>query len=529
MTNSLFIYLLIILVALDAINAAPDPCIEYSCEQTDYESYRNCIQSNNELRNKRQVTIDCPSTTTTNAPYESIEANCLKINFECRYKCDQNVTCENLCPVCPLNANEVIEETDTGALGYKRLYIIGDDGKLEKYETKIDAGKNITTVIRLTTVINNTNTIHIPTTVNASSVNNIHLYPNNKTASNETDDDYDFGLGHTAAGPCCLIVKPKVCHHSSNGLRCQHHRNKVCGSQCTSRVMHEQSQLRCNKVGKCRKTIVNVPQPDRPKCVYTKKWPHVSCGGVQTKLCHGCYEHYGHRRSHSKKHQTDCDGCYDDGFNLGPLYRRGPVLRPFYHHQAPCYLIGTCVLVPVPISNYIGGMDYFDPNAFDEDDLNYENEDDEENFDDAEFEAIDDNQNKTADDWAVEIHKCKVVSDDGTIEIKNCTNSDLEDNPFAASPNIHTSNDLLEIEDESLSSRARRHLVKSDHLIRTDQRKVKSYQKNHKFEQFNEIDDNDDDDSELAEEHQRHQTTAKRRGHKRHTRTNIIYDDDNDE
>jgi len=47
------------------------------------------------------------------------------------------------------------------------------------------------------------------------------------------------------------------------------------------------------------------------------------------------------------------------------------------------------------------------------------------------------NANKTeegADDWAIEIHKCKVVSDNGTIEIRNCTSEDIEDNPYAGAP-----------------------------------------------------------------------------------------------
>lgn len=33
-----------------------------------------------------------------------------------------------------------------------------------------------------------------------------------------------------------------------------------------------------------------------------------------------------------------------------------------------------------------------------------------------------------------DIHKCKVVSDDGTIEVKNCTDTNLDSNPYAASP-----------------------------------------------------------------------------------------------
>uniref|UniRef100_A0A1B0D4W9 Uncharacterized protein n=1 Tax=Phlebotomus papatasi TaxID=29031 RepID=A0A1B0D4W9_PHLPP len=73
------------------------------------------------------------------------------------------------------------------------------------------------------------------------------------------------------------------------------------------------------------------------------RWPYVTCGGHRESFCEGCYEHYGYGYdSYYGGHGPECHGCYDDGFEYGPMYRRGPVLRPYYYHEPPCFLTGTC-------------------------------------------------------------------------------------------------------------------------------------------------------------------------------------------
>ncbi|CRK98689.1 CLUMA_CG011974, isoform A [Clunio marinus] len=132
----------------------------------------------------------------------------------------------------------------------ERNIIIENDNETHYYRGYVDSAANITTVIRLTNVINNTNIVNMPTTLNNTNVNNIHIYQN-KTEKKSGK----FGLGFTEAGSCCYAVEPKNCKQSTAGLKCQYKRRKVCGVQCTSEVIH----------------------PNRNPCGQSQQWPNIGC------------------------------------------------------------------------------------------------------------------------------------------------------------------------------------------------------------------------------------------------------------
>lgn len=133
----------------------------------------------------------------------------------------------------------------------ERNIIIENDNETQYYRGFIESGSGgITTVIRLTNMINNTNIINMPTTLNNTNVNNIHIYQN--TTSEEGGK---FGLGFNDSGSCCYEVLPKNCKYSTAGPKCRSKRRKVCGRQCTRKVIN----------GK------------KSTCSYTPQWPFVSC------------------------------------------------------------------------------------------------------------------------------------------------------------------------------------------------------------------------------------------------------------
>lgn len=123
----------------------------------------------------------------------------------------------------------------------ERNIIIENENETQYYRGFVEPGSNITTIIRLTNMINNTNIINMPTTLNNTNINNIHLY-NNKSSI----EGGKYGLGYTEKGQCCFAVKAKACKQTTSGLKCHHKRVKTCGRHCTAKLIHPHSQQRCN-------------------------------------------------------------------------------------------------------------------------------------------------------------------------------------------------------------------------------------------------------------------------------------------
>uniref|UniRef100_A0A4Y0BN64 Uncharacterized protein n=1 Tax=Anopheles funestus TaxID=62324 RepID=A0A4Y0BN64_ANOFN len=418
--NLLVIVVMVICLGGSSINGAPTPCElqqveETVCEQTEYEAYRDCIEEVKASREKRQ-TLPClpmivEPVIQTVKPFQIL------------------VPVEPLATIrTPMLKNldrTVIVRPDTNDI----------DDETEDYENSVHyrVPVNVTTVIRLTNIVNNTNHIHMPTTLNNTNVNNIHVYTNLTDVAPDEDTDSE-------TEPCCTAVRPKSCHTSTQGVRCKHHKFRTCGPQCTSKVIHIQKRKRCNRnTGDCKERIAYVPQPDKPTCVYVDEWPYVVCGKVanMSVVCAGCYDHYGYGyeafNGHSRM-QDQCRGCYDDAFDVGPKYRRGPVLRPFYYHQAPCFVTGNCADSYENCAYGCYGHDRIDPAWGNVGSQSFEPALDPSNM---MYYDLDDlhTTDEFSDDWGIPTAKCAVVTDGTTITVKNCTQQ--IDNPYMAAPASH--------------------------------------------------------------------------------------------
>lgn len=356
---------------------------------------------------------------------------CRKDREVCLKSCIDIMNCTTACPVCPEIERLAPIVQPAVELVNRNIIIDSVNGTSRQYQLTHPATANHTTIFRLQNFINNTNVVKMPTVINSTNINHINIFNNETDVDEASDDDGPYGLGVDETGPCCIVVQPKTCRYSPSGPRCIHRRHKTCGQQCTSRVIHVQSRHRCHGRS-CNRDISYVPQP-QPRCFYTQKWPFVSCGGAAQRDCSGCYDHYG-SSSHYYEEETSCSrGCYDDGFSYGQLYRRGPVLRPFYYHEPPCYLTGRCSYETGYYSSGYGHYGHesvnpvWGPPAPGVDEVDGRGV-----FDDDE-DTKDGGLNATVSDWGVAIKKCKTVSENGTIAIENCVDSNKE-NPYAAAP-----------------------------------------------------------------------------------------------
>lgn len=124
----------------------------------------------------------------------------------------------------------------------ERNIVIENDNETHLYRGFVQPASNITTVIRLTNVIENNNIINVPTTLNNTNINNIHVYSNK--SSNKGGK---FGLGYTEDGPCCWSLKPASCKTTTVGLKCRHKRLRTCGSQCQKKVINS-NRAQCMQI-----------------------------------------------------------------------------------------------------------------------------------------------------------------------------------------------------------------------------------------------------------------------------------------
>lgn len=120
------------------------------------------------------------------------------------------------------------------------IYIKGDNGTVHFLGRVESSGANVTTIIKLTNIIENKNFIDMPTLLNNTNVNNIHIF-NNRSS----DEGGKFGLGYNENGPCCYSIQPKNCQQTTMGSQCRHSRKKICGKECKSRVIHHRSRSKC--------------------------------------------------------------------------------------------------------------------------------------------------------------------------------------------------------------------------------------------------------------------------------------------
>uniref|UniRef100_A0A336MS24 CSON006206 protein n=1 Tax=Culicoides sonorensis TaxID=179676 RepID=A0A336MS24_CULSO len=398
----------LLVVAKDECEELKEKELSMKCDFTDFEEYRKCVKERKEIRRKRAII--CPITgkvvdidklsgrsDTPAAPLVSDgEQPILVPIVAAAQQSDQ-----------PIQANPAPIFVESNPSDINHNWIVEGEDSNYVHTQRYHPARNVTTVIKLTNLINNTNVINVPTHINSTNINNITIVPSELTQ--------DYGFGHTKDGPCCMVVQPKTCHSSPNGPRCHHKRHKMCSSKCTSRILHVRSHRSHG--------VSYIPQPS-PKCIYSQSWPYVNCGYRRRDSCDGCYEHYD---NYYYAPPPSCNGCYDDGMEYGPMYRRGPVLRPNYYHQPPPYF--ETGYAPYPEFDgynygtpnyYIDPPSQYEPNAqVFEDDYSLEN-------------GTLSNESKDEADWGISVGKCKVISNDGSVTIANCTIE--KDHPYAAAP-----------------------------------------------------------------------------------------------
>lgn len=293
--------------SLDCENVVPEPCndCEETCEQCDcdYCAVNSCQQICNSC---------CP-----NNPPCSTNRCCHKT---CHAKCKSS-TCRS---ECRKSCTEKIN-------GGSTVTNITSSGKTRH---------NITTIINLHNVINNTNIIDIPVHLNNTNINNITL------SGSEGSKTENINGSETIKENCCYVVGPRQCAPTEKYpyVKCFHLRRKVCGVFCKAPIVHEQQHEICDQTPtgtSCHQQLLYIPQP-QPRCAYQPSWPYVSCGvQQQPPFCGGCYLHYN--SPFPQLPPPGCPpGCYDDGFGAGPYYRQGPFYRPGYAHVPSCYQMGSC-------------------------------------------------------------------------------------------------------------------------------------------------------------------------------------------
>lgn len=140
----------------------------------------------------------------------------------------------------PLNEINIDERMPANLI--ERNIVIENDNETHLYRGFIQPASNITTIIRLTNVIENNNIINVPTTLNNTNINNIHVYSNK---SSNKGGKYD--LGYTEDGPCCWTLKPASCKTTTIGLKCRHKRAKTCGPQCQKKVINS-NRAQCMQI-----------------------------------------------------------------------------------------------------------------------------------------------------------------------------------------------------------------------------------------------------------------------------------------
>ncbi|KAJ8936544.1 hypothetical protein NQ314_012284 [Rhamnusium bicolor] len=190
---------------------------------------------------------------------------------------------------------------------------------------------NVTTVIHLNNVINNTHVIEVPVSINYTNQQNISLH----------SGGYSDDVSGNSTDKCCIVISPRQCvpHKEYPFIRCFHYRSRQCGDYCTASIIHKEQRQVCQSIypgaqPNCYQQIIYIPQP-QPRCTYQSSWPYVACGIQKSASCSGCYNHYVNENS--KAYTTCPTGCYDEGFGIGPYYRQGPVYRPTYFHTPPCF------------------------------------------------------------------------------------------------------------------------------------------------------------------------------------------------
>lgn len=346
------IWLLLLTAALLYLEADATECFERgaACHSTDYHSYVDCV------RRRHKRSYDCDSSCQSGNCMNSCNTcNCDTCNYSnCDNTCNSccNTCCSNYIPcrtnhcchrtcqaqcdsskcrsTCRRNCFETVRK-NSEPVYFPQSVSTGESSQAVVQNSSIinNARHNVTTIIHLNNVINNTNIIDVPININNTNDQNITLY----TAEGNTNTKVE------QKEQCCTVIGPRQCV-SYPTTKCFHYRSKQCGAYCTADIVHREEKQVCESYYpgapvNCKQQVYYIPQPT-PRCVYQSAWPYVSCSIQRQNVgCDGCYSHYVDQ---SSSNYIQCPSqCYDQGYQVGSMYRQGPVYRPMYYHAPQSY------------------------------------------------------------------------------------------------------------------------------------------------------------------------------------------------
>ncbi|GLV39703.1 hypothetical protein CBL_08231 [Carabus blaptoides fortunei] len=252
--------------------------------QTEYNKYIECMHE--KRRHKRSLGctdscefIDCSECQNTCQP-DCPE--CGVCSNSCRQCCSETCT-SNLCchKTCHNQCKTSYCRTECKKECKTRISDTSSSSVINNQQNSTNLGAhNITTIINLQNIINNTNHIDIPIKINNTNYNNVTLQNRRSDLSSAASQfAQQQKLEVDAHGNrCCHVIGPKQCNKTSTFpyLKCFHYRYKKCGDFCVSDVVHMQEQQYCGNGG-CHLRYIYIPEPQQ-RCVYQPTWPFVNCG-----------------------------------------------------------------------------------------------------------------------------------------------------------------------------------------------------------------------------------------------------------
>lgn len=295
---------------------------EHDCSaQTEYNKYIECMHE--KRRHKRSLGcadscefIDCSECQNTCQP-DCPE--CGLCSNSCRQCCSETCT-SNLCchKTCHNQCKTNYCRTECKRECKTRISDTASNVVINSKQNATNAGAhNITTIINLQNIINNTNHIDIPIKINNTNYNNVTLQNRRADVGSSTQFAQQKLEVDTHGNKCCYVIGPRQCNKTNTYpfLKCFHYKYKKCGAFCVSNVVHMQEQQYCDNK-ECHTKYFYIPEPQQ-RCTYQPMWPYVSCGG----------QNYG----------------------IGPYYQQGSYLQPPYQPGYPTGYLPPLPLIP-PIS-----------------------------------------------------------------------------------------------------------------------------------------------------------------------------------
>ncbi|CAH1966790.1 unnamed protein product [Acanthoscelides obtectus] len=337
-------------------------CIENTraCGSTDYRSYLGCVRS----RQKRTIECeeDCEQCQCDSCSYNQCQNSCQSCCSSCcsnYMPCNTHHCCHRTCHAqcdssdCRLSCRRnCMEQVDR-----QREHFFHLSSNSNNSSVRSSVANNVTTVIHLNNVVNNTNVIDVPITLESKNIQNVSLHEVEQQA--ETGDKQTPGrpisvpaheehkiisgsapaVDSMGQKTCCIVVGPKQCTNNYPGYgppKCFHLRSKQCGDFCITNIVHREEHQVCESLypgapNNCRQQIVYIPQP-QPRCSYQDDWPYVRCGLRRSPSCAGCYSHYVNKDA---KDYLSCPlQCFDEFPQNAPFYRQGPFYQPQYGYES---------------------------------------------------------------------------------------------------------------------------------------------------------------------------------------------------